>query len=67
MESFKIGKLKDGYIDFHNASYNEKQHLLKGGTPRSSFFSLLLFFVNTLIFKNIFEISDIQSALENKK
>lgn len=45
----------------------KKQHLLKGGTPRSSFFSLLLFFVNTLIFKNIFEISDIQSALENKK
>lgn len=45
----------------------KKQHLLKGGTPRSSFLSLLLFFVNTLIFKNIFEISDIQSALENKK
>lgn len=69
MGSFKIGKLKDGYIDFHNASYNEKQHRLKGarGTPRSSyFFSLLSFFVNTLIFMKIFEISDIQSALENK-
>ena len=54
MGSFKSGKLKDGYIDFHNASYNEKlQHRLKGGSPRSSFFSLLLFFVNTLIFMKV--------------
>ena len=67
MGSFKIGKLKDGYIDFHNASYKEKTTPFEGCTPRSSFFSLLLFFVNTLIFKNIFEMIDIQSALENKK
>lgn len=37
MGSFKIGKLKDRYIDFDNASYNEKQHWLKGGTPRFGF------------------------------
>lgn len=29
MGSLRIGKLKDGYIDFHDASYNEKlQHRL---------------------------------------
>lgn len=28
--SFKIGKLKDGYIDFHNASYNEKTTPFEG-------------------------------------
>lgn len=46
MGSFKIGKLKDGYIDFHDASYNEKlqQHRLKCGTPRSSLFFFVVVF-----------------------
>lgn len=30
MGSFKIGKLKDGYIDFHNASYDEKTTPFEG-------------------------------------
>ena len=45
MGSFKSGKLKEGYIDFHNTSYNEKITPVEGWyTPDLVFFFVVVVF-----------------------